>query len=320
LIRIDETSAETTTVQHSRAPFLSAFGRNSVVSGLIAGLLAGLLGASLQGVLRGSVLSNESSGLLVILVATFLGGFLTAWPQMTAGAWAKGAGRFGMGAIAAAVAGILAVAPASSILYATLDNASSSQPPSGVAMGGVWALVAAAVGLAIGALRSPRAALSGLIGGAIGGFVGGLVFAFNAHITVIQNGPLEIDGLNPTTLASVAVTAAIIGVSIGLVDRVTRRAWLSVVEGRLKGREIILDRPTVSIGRSPRCTVVLLGDPGVQAEHLVLELNESGAIVTPSGQVRLNGDVVEGEEQVNPGDILQISGSFLRFDTRHGRR
>ena len=51
---------------------------------------------------------------------------------------------------------------------------------------------------------------------------------------------------------------------IGLVQELTKSAWLNVEAGRLRGRSFNIDRAVATLGRAEENVVGLFGDPGVQ--------------------------------------------------------
>src|SRR5262249_60298691 len=88
----------------------------------------------------------------------------------------------------------------------------------------------AGVGLASGSRRDPvgsrRNVVKGAVGGWVGGFVGGVAF--------------DIIGANASGLYSrlfgLCALGLAVGLLIGLVQELTKSAWLNVEAGRLRGR------------------------------------------------------------------------------------
>src|SRR5690348_10120492 len=94
----------------------------------------------------------------------------------------------------------------------------------------------AGVGLASGSLTDPRGTLrnilKGAVGGWVGGFVGGVAF--------------DVIGANASGLYSrlfgLCALGLAVGLMIGLVQELTKSAWLNVEAGRLRGRSFNIDR------------------------------------------------------------------------------
>jgi len=117
------------------------------------------------------------------------------------------------------------------------------------------------------------------------------------------------------------LACAAIGLSIGVVDRVRRRTWLTVIEGRLRGHEIIVDRREVTIGAAKTAILRLTGDGSVEQAHAVLSSDRGIYALRPFAAVEVNG-VPRAPSVPVPmrnGDVLRIGGSFIRFEQRELR-
>jgi len=302
-----------------RTSTLAALGRTSAISGLAAGVVAGTAGALLQSVLYPPGAGRAASaGVLAVLVAALATGLLAAWPHLTARAWAKGALMLAVGSAAGAAATGLVLLGADPYFYDQMTPVRAATPDDStgapaLAFITIWVAIAAVTGVVSGALRSVRGAVSGVAGGVIGGVVGGTLCWAVTQPTVVS-GALHIDGGDPATTTSIAATAGIIGLAVGLAHRVTRIASLTVIEGPLRGRTIDLDRSSTSIGSASRCTVVLRGDPTIGPLHARIDIDDGAAFVDPVIPVTINGDVALHRQSIRDGDILQVGGSFLRFE------
>ena len=121
------------------------------------------------------------------------------------------------------------------------------------------ALVGAGVGLATLTMENvPKGAVGGLVGGAAGGI------AFDL-IGWIAGGGLA------SRFFGEAVTGLAIGLFIGLVQELTKAAWVTVEQGRLRGRQYRIEGARASIGRAEENPVGLFGDPSVQRRHAIIE-------------------------------------------------
>ena len=121
------------------------------------------------------------------------------------------------------------------------------------------ALVGAGVGLATLTMDNvPKGAVGGLVGGAVGGIAFDLI------------GPIAGGGLASRFFGE-AVIGLAIGLFIGLVQELTKAAWLTVEQGRLRGRQYRIEGARATIGRAEENPVGLFGDPAVQQRHAVIE-------------------------------------------------
>ncbi|MHB8635674.1 MAG: FHA domain-containing protein [Fimbriimonadaceae bacterium] len=188
--------------------------------------------------------------------------------------------------------------------------------------------IATFVGAGIGA---STLSLRGMFQGAIGGFVAGaltsstfdmigqavgkmLVAANGAH-----GGQITETG-GPSRAVYFVVLGAAIALFIGLAERMLRSAWVRLSLGRNEGKEWVIDRPQVLIGRSESAQIPLFGDPNIAPAHAYI-LHKGGAYIladagTPMG-VYLNGQRV-GQAPLFHGAHIQVGSTVLEFLMRAG--
>jgi len=167
----------------------------------------------------------------------------------------------------------------------------------------------AGVGLASGSLNdlvgSLRNIIKGAVGGWVGGFVGGVAF--------------DVIGANSSGLYArlfgLCALGLAVGLMIGLVQELTKSAWLNVEAGRLRGRSFNIDRAVATLGRAEENVVGLFGDSGVQPRHAVIEHRGNSYVLknlAVQQGVFLNGSRIEAAE-LNEGDRIRISDYELSF-------
>lgn len=173
-----------------------------------------------------------------------------------------------------------------------------------------WSLMGVLLGAGVGAasLALPNV-FKGALGGLLGGFVGGLGFDLIGALT--QTGFLpRLVGLSAIGLA--------IGFFIGLVQELTKTAWIAVEAGRLKGRQYRLEGSAITVGRAEENRVGLFGDPAVAPRHAVIE--HQGERYTLRNLAVQAGTFVNGERvetaALRAGDRLRIGGYELSFHVR----
>jgi pSer/pThr/pTyr-binding forkhead associated (FHA) protein len=180
-----------------------------------------------------------------------------------------------------------------------------------------WAIMGAMLGAGVGisTLRIPNI-LKGAVGGWVGGLVGGLLFD--------PLGNLLASGIGSQGLASRFIGLCSIGLAIGLfiglVQELTKAAWITVEQGRLKGRQYRVDAARVSMGRAEENPIGLFGDSSVQPRHAVIELK--GATYTIRNLAVQEGTFVNGTRietaALHDGDQIRIGGYELKFRLRQG--
>ena len=139
----------------------------------------------------------------------------------------------------------------------------------------------------------------------MGGFVGGVAF--------------DVIGANASGLYSrlfgLCALGLAVGLLIGLVQELTKSAWLNVEAGRLRGRSFNIDRAVATLGRAEENVVGLFGDPGVQPRHAVIERHGNTYVLKSLAVqqgVSLNGSRIETAE-LREGDRIKISDYELSF-------
>ncbi len=173
-----------------------------------------------------------------------------------------------------------------------------------------WSLMGVMLGAGVGiATFSAPNIFKGAAGGLAGGFLGGVLFD---AISALSGGGLA------SRLFGLSAIGLMIGLFIGLVQELTKVAWLTVEAGRLRGREYRLEKALAIVGRAEECDVGLFGDPAVAARHATIE--RKGADFTIKDLTREPGTLVNGQRiesaPLHPGDLITIGGYQVRFNMR----
>ncbi|MCS7209030.1 MAG: FHA domain-containing protein [Fimbriimonadales bacterium] len=186
-----------------------------------------------------------------------------------------------------------------------------------------WGVFGALTGLSEGVIaRSPKRMRNGLLGGAIGGALGGALFDFLAFTFGTAVGfALRAEGEAGAPSRAVALTliGAGVGLFIGLLEVITRSAWVRVLYGRNEGKDYPIDRDGAYIGRDELADVPLRGDPQVAPRHAEIRVHGGGYWLTPLAPIRLNGQPMTAPAALNDGDTLQIGSFRLQFQLRAGQ-
>src|SRR5439155_25558325 len=100
-----------------------------------------------------------------------------------------------------------------------------------------------------------------------------------------------------------------IGLLIGLAQVILKEAWLKVEEGFRPGRELILSKAEVTIGRGEGSDLGLYGDPGVDKSHARLVQQGDGWLLidnSAGGTTYLNGQPILGATPLRSGDEIRM--------------
>lgn len=174
-----------------------------------------------------------------------------------------------------------------------------------------WALMGAGVGLLLGLNdRSTVKALRGMLGGAVGGFIGGLVFDSFAAIRF---------GESDTGTFPRAIGLTILGAAIGFMLRLTQEffktAWLmGTTTGKYEGKQYILTKPVVTVGRSDGNDISFYHDQTVPMQAGALR--RDGQTWRWQGEsIHLNGRPTTAGE-LHHGDRLRFGETELLFQEK----
>jgi hypothetical protein len=271
----DETTDETRQVVQGFLFFSTVGG----LAGLLIGTMDGLLARNYRRAARGA-----SFGVLF----GFVGGLVSTWASGVA---------------------ILISASIVRMFGGTWDDPAHSFPAFFaivVVRGIAWTVAGMAVGLGPGiALKSRELARNGFLGGMIGALIGGVLFD---PINYFVSGGTFERGVEISRMVGMTVVAGGAGLMIGFVETVTKRAWLLMVEGPLKGKEFVLYKDITVLGSSPRSEVYLYKDPGIRPTHARIERIRDGyEVIAEDAQtgIMVNG-VSLHRKRLSTGDEIQL--------------
>ncbi len=175
-----------------------------------------------------------------------------------------------------------------------------------------WGIVGFALGSSQGAARgSMVGALRAGLGGGIGGMVGGVLFTLLPSILHFPDSVCR--GI------AWVLMGLLIGATSVLFERLLAGAVLKIASGKMEGKEFILDKSYLVIGRDERCDIPIYYDPAIQPKHATLEWTGAGYRIAPIGnaQVIVNGQSVPIKE-LNHNDVVIIGNTRLVYRLRAG--
>ncbi len=198
-----------------------------------------------------------------------------------------------------------------------------------------WTITGFLIGVSLGVFdllagllrgQNPGAALrkifKGVLGGTLGGIVGGilslLLLGGWTRLLGRLGGDLQVEDRlwSPSAWGFVALGMCI-GLLIGLAQVILKEAWLKVEAGFRKGREIILAKPEITIGRAERCDIGLFGDPEIEKLHARICQEGSRYVLIDEGAgTYVNDDLIYGSRILCSGDAIRMGKSVLRFGER----
>ena len=98
-----------------------------------------------------------------------------------------------------------------------------------------------------------------------------------------------------------------------------KRSKLIVTAGPDKGKELLVERERVTVGRSLICDLVL-GDKAVSGSHFEIVANETGVLLRDLGSTNgtFCGELRVKEVWLKPGTVIRAGQSQLRYDSAQG--
>jgi hypothetical protein len=195
-----------------------------------------------------------------------------------------------------------------------------------------WTLTGLLVGLSLGVFdlmvgvlqgQDPRGALrkvrNGVLGGTVGGLLGGgLALALHGAWDGLLAGK-GVDRLWTPSLWGFVALGSCIGLLIGLAQVILKEAWLRVEAGFRPGRELLLTRPEVTLGRAEGCDVGLFGDAAVELVHARIRRIGDAFVLTDTGTASgtyVNGEPLRGPRRLRGGDRIRMGRCVVCFGER----
>jgi hypothetical protein len=289
-------------------------GAAAALAGWLLGRLPGRLSPLLEAGVKGACL-----GLAVAVALSIVD---SLWNS--SGQFGMAAGRVFVAALVSVVGGLFGGIAGQALCQLT-DNAAFTLL--GWSLTGL--LVGASLGLfdlltqmatpggGAGAYRKMR---NGILGGVVGGALGGLLFLLlgAAFASAFPHKPF--DKLWSPSALGFAALGACLGLLIGLAQVVLREAWLRVEAGSRAGREWILSRDTVTIGRAESCDVALFGEPAIDTVHARIVRQGDRFLLADAGTAAgtyLNEERLAGPRPLRSGDAIRVGRNVIRFLERH---
>ena len=261
------------------------------------------------------------------LIFGLLVGFLLGLSEAMGGLSHRNGGKVVVvSALVGAAGGILGLTFGNS-LYSAFTSVSKASPGFlsfilllvGRAVG--WALIGGFVGLSQGlATNSAKKIRNGFIGGFLGGGLGGTVFEI---LVMLNKG--HVANLLPGMIrfVSFVITGGSIGLFIGLVSELAKKAWLLKMVGRNEGKEYELFKPITVIGRSELADIPAFGDPDVTEKHSVVIQQGGRYYIEDAGSLfgtSLNGTRIADRQPLRSGDVITVGKTRFQFRDKSAPR
>ncbi|HEY7313125.1 MAG TPA: FHA domain-containing protein [Gemmataceae bacterium] len=197
-----------------------------------------------------------------------------------------------------------------------------------------WTITGFLIGVSLGVFdllsslargQDPGAALrkivKGVLGGTVGGILGGILslLLYGGFTRLLRADPETGARLwSPSAWGFVALGACI-GLLIGLAQVILKEAWLKVEAGFRKGRQVILSKQEVTLGRAESCDIGLFGDPRIAKVHARIRVQGNRHVLIDEGSedgTYVNDEPIHGSQVLRSGDSIRLGNCVLRFGER----
>jgi hypothetical protein len=195
-------------------------------------------------------------------------------------------------------------------MYSTLLGDNTPDLFAAIIRGVGWSIMGLGVGVAIGLIKPAfKRILLCSLGGMVGGYIGGFLFNYVCDIIPFD---LVARGI------ALTIMGVLVGLGVGLLEQVAKKAWLKVIRGEFEGKEYLVFAGKTSIGNNGKNTIVLFKDKLVGPHHCDIVLEGNKYVLydrgTPMGTV-VNGRKVT-KHMLRKGDSIAIGNSVLVFNTK----
>ena len=283
---------------------------------LCLGILGGVAAWPLTELIVGAQGSFPSYLLFVAVLGAAVGLLMGAFFGSAAGIFARVGSRIVTGMIVGAIVGLiggligLLIGQAALFLIGGLFlNAYRSFQTVGLPIARAigWAFL----GIFVGAAEGFRAASGkkigiGIVGGLIGGLIGGAALEYSR---------LYLPASLPSRLIGLVVLGLAIALFYGIIERSMSFGTLRVLNGRLKGKEFILNEGRIRIGRARRNQITLEPYENLADRQAQIRFRKGEALLTnlePKYQVLVNDQPVK-EHRLKYEDVLKIGSAKLFY-------
>jgi hypothetical protein len=280
------------------------------------GILGGLAAWPLTELIVAGQARFPSYLLFVAVLGAAVGALIGAFFGSAAGIFARVKSRAlaGMllGALVGAVGGVAGLLLGQAALFligsAFMRSVRSFQRvvlPVSRAIG--WAFLGVFVGLGEG-LRSGSLKKTGI--GIVGGLIGGLIGGF-----ALEYSRLFLPQQVPSRLIGLVVLGLAIGLFYGIIERGMSFGVLRILNGKLKGKEFLLNQNRVRIGSSKRNEITLGQYENLGERQAQIRVRRGEAVLTnlePKFQISVNDRPVK-EHRLKYEDVLKIGSAKLFY-------
>jgi hypothetical protein len=193
-----------------------------------------------------------------------------------------------------------------------------------------WVLTGLMVGVSIGSYDFLRSwvrveelgfpiskVVRGVLGGAAGGLLGGIL-DWKLGDVWTHLFPAKENLWSPSLTGFIALGLCI-GLMIALAQIIFTEAWLKVEKGFRSGRELLVNKPVLTLGRAESCDLGLFGDAMIEKLHARIYQQDGRYLIADNGSTHgtfVNDQRIEEPTLLRTGDLIRVGNAYVRFSER----
>jgi hypothetical protein len=193
-----------------------------------------------------------------------------------------------------------------------------------------WVLTGLMVGVSIGSYDFLRTwvreeelgfptskVIRGVLGGAVGGLLGGIL-DWKLGDAWTHLFPAKENLWSPSLTGFIALGLCI-GLMIALAQIIFTEAWLRVEKGFRSGRELLVNKPVLTVGRGESCDLGLFGDATIEKLHARIYQQDGRYLIADNGSTHgtfVNDQRIEEPTLLRSGDLIRVGNAYVRFSER----
>jgi hypothetical protein len=159
--------------------------------------------------------------------------------------------------------------------------------------------------------------IRGGVGGAGGGLLGGIL-DWKLGDLWMQLFPAKENLWSPSLTGFIALGLCI-GLMIAVAQIVFTQTWLKIEKGFRSGRELLMNKPVLTLGRAESCDLGLFGDALIDKLHARVYQQDGRYLIADNGST--HGTFVNDQRIAEPtllrsGDLIRVGNAYVRFSER----
>jgi hypothetical protein len=159
--------------------------------------------------------------------------------------------------------------------------------------------------------------IRGVLGGTVGGLIGG-VLDWNLGNAWTGLFPTKHNLWSPS-LTGFITLGLCIGLLVAVAQVILKDAWLKVEAGFRKGRELLVNKPVLTMGRAEACDLGFFGDSLIEKLHAHIYQQDGHYLIADNASAHgtfVNDQRIGEPTLLRSGDLIRMGNAYVRFSER----